>query len=176
MNGVRIGFTQRAKPKMQILKGYDPQNPRLKQDALPVASGVTVVSGQLVQKKKNALTGAYEFVLAGTSGAVGVPAFAIDDSANFDVAASRLAALPVDGDYEVRTAHYVGELGALTVGTKLTFDNTGAVKAATAGDIVIGEVTGDIDSPFDMKGENNTGSNAKVVQLKTLAPYKFPAA
>lgn len=171
-NGVRIGFNQRLKPRLVILKGYDPQSSKLKQALRPVATGVTIMSGMLVVAKKNS-AGVYEHVLPGTAGAVGVPAFALDDGADFNVAQSRLAALPVDGDYVVQTPYYTA--GTYTVGVEVAMDtaNPGNIKVAAAGDTVIGKVDGDVDSPIDIYGENNTAVKAgsTVVQVSTNPPY-----
>lgn len=153
-------FNQRAAaigPRVQVVKGFDPMETQAAQTIAPVASGVTVYSGQFLK-----LTTAGEFDLANT-GFTGELFVALQDSADLDVVASgKLTGLPVSGQFEIETpwfdkaATWTNAIGArisigATAGTAtLTSAVAGASGTATP---VCGVVTSDIR---DVIGENST--------------------
>lgn len=138
------GPALRAKPRLQVLRGWDPMSPTtLSKTAAP---GATIMSGQLVSKVWD--TNKYEFVLGNAAGVV--PAFAWSDSADTDVVESgQMTALSCAGSFLLQTGYFDLNDGAsppveytYNEGTPLTWSTAtpGNVKPAEAGDTVIGYV------------------------------------
>lgn len=130
----------------------------------PVASGVTILSGQLITLVENTTDAQLEWTIGYDSGAEGARPytfyFAVDDSADGDVlAAGNLQGLSVNGDYELSTAHYKsGE--TYKAGDPLTFDGvTGDLKKATlATDLVLARIVKDFAAPVDLSAGYVSGT------------------
>ena len=141
--------TNRAKPRLQILRGWDLVNTATLNQVHPVKDGVTIKSGQVIQRTWNGTLGRYEWEL-GCSGTK-APFFAFQDSTEADViAADGLTGISISGDYELQTGYFSS--GTYNADTLLTFDGTtGRVKPATEGSLVIGRVTR-IRGPLRLNG------------------------
>jgi hypothetical protein len=135
----------RAKPQLEILSGVAPTvtstgNP-LRQ--LPVASGVTILSGEVMSPSWNAGLQRYEWVLGGTAGE---PAYlAVTDSTAQDVIeADKLSGAPLSGNFEVQTPYYkAADAANFIEKAPITIDgNTGDIKLAASGDYIYGFVSG----------------------------------
>lgn len=135
------GYVRRAKPRVEILRGFDPTGVQMQTKTAEIADGVTVQSGQIISLDVNG-----KWVLGATT-AGAKPYVAIADSTDTDVRSSGLlTALSCDGEYEIQTAWYdAGE--TYNEGTPLTSDSSGNIVATTwanaggANDNVLGVVT-----------------------------------
>ncbi len=58
----RYGTVNRSKPVLQILRGWNPNEPTTNYVAYRVASGVTIKSGQVISAIKNDADDVYEWV------------------------------------------------------------------------------------------------------------------
>lgn len=172
---------ERSKPRLEVLRGYRPETPFEFRTAYPVASGVTIKSGQLVAPKYNSELDDYEWVLPSDStNHVAQYYWANNDSDDFDVIeAGKLPALSCAGQFELQTAYYTA--GTYTNGYFIVpdLDNPGDVKVQAtnaAADVVIGEVSRKsptsvlgINSnvkPFLANGDANPGLD--VVTIRTV--------
>lgn len=154
-----IGPYLRAKPKVNVLKGWDPQQPNHFAALAPVKTNVTIKSGQVISPWYNSATGLYEWALGWESGN-GIPHIAIQDSDQHDVvAAGQLTGLSCAGQFRIRTPYYKTDPavpyydGALLVpdGT------TGNIKAVAnaAGIQVMGVVSNGLRGPRDIRAINS---------------------
>lgn len=172
---------ERLKPRLEVLRGYNPEAPQEFRTAYPVASGVTVKSGQLVAPKYNSDIDDYEWVLPGTdTGHVDQYYWANNDSNDFDVIeAGKLPALSCAGQFELQTAYYTTDNyapGALIGVDTAEPGNIKVLATNATTDVIIGEVSRKsptsvlgINSnvkPFLANGDPNPGLN--VVTIRTV--------
>jgi hypothetical protein len=145
--------TNRAKPRLQILRGWDLVNTATLNQVHPVKAGVTIKSGQVIQRTWNGTLNRYEWELgcSAINGIAKAPFFAFQDSTEADViAADGLTGISISGDYELQTGYFSS--GTYNADTLLTFDGTsGRVKPAAEGELVIGRVTR-IRGPLRLNG------------------------
>ena len=114
-----FGTIKRTYPKITVLRGFDPNEPRTRQISFPVASGVTILSGQVISLAWNGTN--YNWVLGCTG--TNTPHFALQDSVDADViAAGKLTGLSCSGQYEIQMGFY--SAGTYNVDVPLTFDGT----------------------------------------------------
>ncbi len=173
---MNIGTYQRSTPRIRVPRGYNPQQPFGLKAAYPVATGVTIKSGQVISPKKNVSTLILEWVLGKDSDA-SVVYFAINDSADFDViAAGTLPALSSEGEYEIET-NFFKRGDAYVDGAAVTADGvTGNLKLAVAGSPIFGRVIG--VGPFDISGEDSAvvdGDGAVLVLRISTSKGAIPA-
>ena len=178
------GTYARSKPRVQILKGWDPNEPRTRTRSAPVKSGVTVLSGEILALEWVSADSEWQWVLADRSNAEHrkqAPYIAQDDSVDPDVRASgQLVGLSCSGQFEVQTAYYVTPGGGdqpLPAGIALTYgDGADAGKVETtargAGPTVpvIGVISGAHHAgPISLVGVNSEADAAdlNVVQWET---------
>ena len=170
------GTIKRVKPRLGVLRGFDPLEPRTRLAAYPVSTidgtlataPITIKSGQVISIKWNTTTLQNEWILGVTAkanGVVATPYIALDDSTDEDVIeAGKLPGLSCAGQFELRTGYYTaGTLTAHTNGVPLTFDGTtGNVKETTygSGAPILGVVTRGI--------EDLSGKHSGATQLSTL--------
>jgi hypothetical protein len=121
---------QRTFAKMEVLRGFSDNEPTGLSASLPVKTGETILSGEVVTKYWNGTLEQYEWVRGGSG--EGIPHFAFDESANEDVIeAGKLLALSCAGSYEIQVAHFK-VADTYNDGVLLTPDGTtGDVKATT---------------------------------------------
>ena len=139
------GPTKRTKPRLQVLRGWDPMSPNTFTST--AAPGETIRSGQLVSKVWD--TDKYEFVLGNAAGVA--PVIAWSDSADMDVVESGiLTGLSCTGNFELQTGYFGVDNGAsppvaytYNDGTPLTWSTAtlGNVRPAASTEKIIGYVT-----------------------------------
>lgn len=175
------GPIKRSKPRVQVLRGWDPMNPATL--TTTAAPGETIMSGQLVSKVWD--TDHYEFVPGNAAGVV--PYIAWSDSADMDVVESgTLIGLSCAGNFEIQTGYFDlltagGAAHIYNEGTPLTWAVTGTNSvdgnvrpALVAGEPIIGYVTR-IQGPKSLVDEANaiwedssvTAANSKVIVFQT---------
>ena len=129
---MNIGITQRVHPRVRVLRGYNPNEPQTLTQSLPVATGVTILSGQVISPLWNAVTSQNEWVLGKDTGATLVY-IALKDSTDLDVvSAGTLPALSCAGKFEIQTPFYKTG-GTYNEGVFLTADGvTGDLMPVTS--------------------------------------------
>lgn len=180
------GITVRSKPRIQVLKGFDPMsNSGLTQTAF-VKSGTTIGSGQPIMLDWTAGNSRYEWVLA-TEAAVNLGRtvyFADKDSTDGDVIEGGLMGYSSLGDYEIQTAYFdpndtynVDDL--LTINTTGFLGNTQTTGTGIRG--IVGRITrirgansvgGDPlqNAALGIKDDSSTtAANSKVIIFQTAA-------
>lgn len=168
----QFGTVKRQYPRVEVLRGFNPNEPFTLTQAYPVADGVTILSGQVISKSWNAALGQYEWVLGWTAG---VPFIAYNDDQDKDVLeAGTLPGLSSAGQFEIQTAFWKAADEALfVVDTPVCPDGvTGNIKVATANDgvPVLGYVTRN-HGPLDLgpTGSGNNGHNSNAVHLEVVS-------
>ena len=58
-----FGTIQRQKPRLEVIRGYDPNEPTTFTAAVPVTAGETIISGQLISQVYNNVEDRYEWAL-----------------------------------------------------------------------------------------------------------------
>jgi hypothetical protein len=189
----RYGTIKRLYPRVEVLRGFDPNEPKTFTQAFPVsASGspsivvdgaiipsILIYSGQVISATWNSGDGQYEWQLGWTSGSI--PYIALNDSTDRDVLeAGNLVALSCAGKFEIQTPFITGlnglagSLGTLTIDVPLTPDGTsGNLKPATglSGVPIVGYVTRN-NGPLSLVGTNSNCTNTNVVSFATnLVPW-----
>jgi len=147
----------RTKPRVTVLRGFDPNAPTTLTTSLPVAvsSGLGSTaqkSGQVMSATWDPALGSPAWVLGLTASASSTttahvskntPYIALQDSADEDVIeAGKLTGLSCAGQFEIQTAYYTS--GTYYVGSQLKADSStlGNITLCSAtGDIVLGHVT-----------------------------------
>jgi hypothetical protein len=137
------GTITRTYPRVRVLRGYNPNEPHTLTRSLPVASGVTILSGQFISPWWNSSASEYQWKL-GLDGATTEGFIALKDSADTDVqSAGTLPALSCAGQFEIQTAFYKSG-DTYNSGAYLTADGvTGNLKVTTlaAASHIFGQVT-----------------------------------
>jgi hypothetical protein len=154
----------RVKPRVTVLRGFDPNAPMTLTQSLPVKSGQTILSGQLVSSSWDSTVNQHVWSLGLTANAT--PHIALQDGADQDVSeAGKLTGLSCAGQFEIQTAYYVGgataAVGALVVAASVT--GSIATQSAT-GQIILGMIT---RAP---SGDGMTPSNLGVGRGAQYAP------
>lgn len=173
------GTITRTYPRVRVLRGYNPMEPQTLTRSLPVADGVTILSGQFISPKWNSSASQYEWALGLDSGTT-EGFIALKDSADTDVvSAGTLPALSCVGKFEIQTPFYK-DGDTYNSGTYLTADGvTGDLKAATlTGTAHIFGIVTNIRGVVDIAAEDssavrdNTGK-VTVLQFTThFQPYR----
>jgi len=171
----RFDIIKRAKARMTILRGWDPQNPKTRTASHRVQDGVTVLSGQIISKVVASDGVTLEWVLGvgGTSlDGVFIAQDDWDETNDVDesvLESGKLVGLDCSGQFEVETAYYKAN-ETYNDGTLLTYDGvTGDVKPITANDgteVIIGRVTRNIGVK-SLAGENSGVTNLNVIDWVT---------
>jgi hypothetical protein len=136
--------TNRPKPRVQILRGWDLVSTSTLHQVHAVKAGQEdIKSGMIISRVWNATLSRYEWTKGVTANglATPVPYIAFQDATEADVvAAEGLTGISISGDYEIQTGYYSS--GTYNADVLLTFDaTTGSVKPAVEGSYVIGRVT-----------------------------------
>lgn len=131
--------TNRSKPRVQILRGWDLVSTSTLHQVHPVKAGEDIRSGMIIHRVWNSGAGTYEWVKGGAANKASFIAF--QDASEADVvAANGLTGISLSGDYEIQTGYF--STGSYPVDTQLTWDAaTGNVKPAADGDPLVGIVT-----------------------------------
>ena len=134
----RSDYIRRAKPRVEVLRGWDPNEPTTFQQTARASE--TILSGQLVHLAWDATDSVYEWVLGGTANKV--PYIAIQDDQDEDVLeCGKMTGLSCAGQFEIETAYFDDE--SYAADTPLGWDagTAGNVCIATNGEDIIGWVT-----------------------------------
>jgi hypothetical protein len=122
----------RTKPKLQILQGWDPNEPRTRARSAPIQSGATIYSGHIIALEWNSSDSVWEWVLADSADAEHrkqAPHVAQDDGDAVDVRGSgQLVGLSCSGQFEFQSGYFTNP-GAppLTAGIALSYGTGGDV-------------------------------------------------
>jgi hypothetical protein len=132
----------RLKPRVTVLRGFDPNAPMTLTQSFPVKSGQTVLSGQLIYASWETSANQYAWSIGATAGTT--PYIALQDGADQDVSeAGKLTGLSCAGQFEIQTAYFTGGATAL-VGTIVVPSSsiTGSIAPTSAtGQIILGMIT-----------------------------------
>lgn len=181
MNSIYGIQNQRSKPRIEVPRGYiGVESSNALTAAYPVTSGVTVLSGQLIQPSNEA--DGLSWILGGDPDTdfTAIPQFyfAINDSQDEDVLeAGKLPALSSNGQYEIETAFVTA--GDYAPGDLLVPDsaNPGNVKewdgndTDGAGENIVGEVVA-VLTAAEVKAKN---SNVNPAFTGTVLRVRTPA-
>lgn len=125
-----FGTIQRNYPKLEVLRGFDPNEPRTRQISYPISATATngtngvIMSGQVISLWYNSTLNREEWVL-GVATAGATPHFALQDWNDADVVESGvLTGLSCSGQFEPQTGYFDGNTGLL-------FGNGSGVAAAS---------------------------------------------
>ena len=187
-----FGHLKRDYPIMEILRGWNPNEPFTRTAAYPVASGVTIYSGMLIYPAWNNTNNRLEWSIADkdVAGIHNLPIYiAQDDSSKEDVIeAGNLVGLSCAGQFEVQTCWFTtGQ--AYNEGVYLTIGDDGKVTPVTLADqngatagtttavpsnvVIVGQVTrapgssGDA-APYDVTTQSNVGINSSAVATNVI--------
>lgn len=165
----QYGTIKRTKPRMTVLRGYNPMETAPGTESAPVASGVTIKSGQVISLVWNAVTLQSEWNL-GTPANSGIPHFALQDSADQDVIeAGKLTGYSALGKFRLQTAYYkTGD--TYNDAVPVTPDGeTGDVKATTleSGAPIVGFVHLN-RGPQSLVGVDSSASTLTVITIDTV--------
>jgi hypothetical protein len=138
----------RLRPRVTVLRGFDPNAPMTLTQSLPAFTGVSsstgIYSGQLISSAWDSAKNQHCWVLGLTGGAsANTPYIALQDIVDADVSeAGRLTGLSCLGKFEIQTAWYTGgataSVGALVVPSA----TLGSIAPATAtGQFILGSIT-----------------------------------
>lgn len=154
----QFGTIKRLKPRVEVFRGFNPQDPSTRSATAPVSSkkadgstndpalngGFLIRSGQVVSLIPDG--GIYKWALGfdPTATPPQVPHIAYNDSTDEDVIeAGNMPGLSCAGQFEIATAFFkAADVNLFDMGVLLTPDGlTGNVKVGTKADTVIGYVT-----------------------------------
>jgi hypothetical protein len=125
------GYTKRPTRRVYVLRGFNGCEPETFTRTAPVASGVTVKSGNVISLDDG------EWVLGAAAGKV--PYIALSDDNDTDVSASGLLpALSCAGQFEIETVSYVAD-------TYAEDDPLVAATSSNAGKLAKGALDGSAD-------------------------------
>lgn len=181
------GQLKRLKPRVEVLRGYNPNEPHTLTQSHPVKSGVVVLSGMVIYLKWNATTAQYEWNLGCDAGAT--PYIALQDwdrsqttglgQFGYDpdvIEAGKLTGLSCAGQFEIETPYFFSG-DVYPMDTKLTYvpyDGSGdgvagEIRAAAADEPVIGFIsrTNGLNSPKNLSGINSHVSLKEVITFTT---------
>ena len=135
----------RLKPRVTVLRGFDPNAPMTLTQSLPAYTGVSsstgIYSGQLISSAWDSAKNQHCWVL-GMTGSVNTPYIALQDIADQDVSeAGKLTGLSCAGQFEIQTAYYTGSniaVGAIVVPSA----TAGYIAPSSAtGQLILGSIT-----------------------------------
>lgn len=135
----------RLKPRVTVLRGFDPNAPMTLTQSLPAYTGVSsstgIYSGQLISSAWDSAKNQHCWVL-GMTGSVNTPYIALQDIADQDVAeAGKLTGLSCAGQFEIQTAYYTGAniaVGSIVVPSS----TTGSIAPSSGtGQLILGSIT-----------------------------------
>jgi hypothetical protein len=153
----------RLKPRVTVLRGFDPNAPMTLTQSLPAFTGVSsstgIYSGQLISSAWDSTKNQHCWVL-GLTGSVNTPYIALQDIADQDVSeAGRLTGLSCLGKFEIQTAYYTGS--SIAVGALV-------VPSATLGSIAPSSATGQVILGSITRAPSGDGMTPSVNRLTSL--------
>jgi len=184
----QFGTIKRVKPRVRVLRGFNPQEPFTLSQAAPVSSLLAggaanadgIKSGQVISLVWVSANHQYEWALGCVAGLT--PYIAYEDSTDADVIeAGKLTGLSCAGQFEIATPYFTA--GTYKVDVKVTFDAaTGNIKVwpantVAAGEPVIGFVSRNFgtaatldsreDGIINLAGVNSSATSLDVVTFTT---------
>lgn len=142
-----FGTIQRNYPKLEVLRGFDPNEPRTRQISYPISATSTngtngvIMSGQVISLWYNSTLNREEWVL-GVATAGATPHLALQDWNDSDVVESGvLTGLSCSGQFELQTGYFDGNAGLL-------FSNGSGVAASSGTPVANGAYNPDVPLTF----------------------------
>lgn len=161
------GHSTLAKPELQVLRGYDPNEPTKFSAAEVPKTDEAIKSGMVISKSYE--DGGYVWIKGGQAGAT--PYMALENQDDFDIQESgTLPGLSCAGEFVFATGYYK-DGDVYNDGTFLTYDAaTGNIKVASTGDVILGKVSNALRGPKDLKAakEMSYAVDANVVIFDAL--------
>lgn len=175
------GYIKRSKPRVEVLRGYNPNEPHTLTQSHPVKAAVVIRSGMVISLEWVSANNRYEWVKGGQdnkmayialqdwdqSQTAGLGAFGYDPDV---IEAGKLTGLSCAGQFEIQTA-YIADSQTWTMDAPVSYDGTtGNLKVATAStDQVIGRVTrpSGQSGATNLARTNSSASNLNVVVFTT---------
>ena len=136
----------RLKPRVTVLRGFDPNAPMTLTQSLPAFTGTNAVtgiySGQLISAAWDSSQNSYGWVL-GVTNAPNTPFIALQDIADQDVSeAGKLTGLSCAGQFEIQTAYYTDASTAAVGNIVVPSATLGSIRPSSAtGQIILGHIT-----------------------------------
>jgi len=173
----RFGTVKRQNPRVEVLRGFNPNEPFTLTQAYPVADGVTIQSGQVISLAHDPDgDGLDKWILGWVSG---IPYIAYNDwnvttGKDEDVLeAGKLPGLSSTGQFEIQTAFFSGDEADFVPGAPVGPDAaTGDIKVTTVGSAVpiMGYVTRNRGAlNLGPTGAGNNGVNSAAVNLDVVS-------
>jgi hypothetical protein len=188
------GTIKRAKPRVTVHRGYNPNEPQTLTQSHPVKAATTVLSGQVIYLVWNSTTAKYEWNLGcadahtpyialqdwDKSGTAGLGAFGYDPDV---IEAGKLTGLSCAGKFEISTAYFYDTTYAMDAALTYTpYDgsgngNAGDLRPAASGEPVVGFIsrTNGENSPSDLTGINSNVTSKEVITFTTNFDNNVPA-
>ena len=177
------GTQQRAVARLIVLRGWDPSNPTMRTRSAPVASGTTILSGQVISLQYSTPDGQEEWNL-GVVSATDIPYFAVQDSDDYDpIASGVLTGLSSLDNIELQTGYFdaspspsYGSQVALKAST-VTAGNV--TTAATSSTVTILGYTSRFNGPTNIQPTNSgviPDGSGNVLVLTLMTGYVRNAA
>lgn len=131
----------RLRPRVTVLRGFDPNAPMTLTQSFPVKSGQTVLSGQLIYAGWDSNVNQYAWSVGASAGTT--PHIALQDGADQDVSeAGKLTGLSCAGQFEIQTAYFTGSATAQVGVIVVPSGTTGSIApSTTTGQIILGHIT-----------------------------------
>ncbi len=172
------GTEERTKPRIEVLRGWDPNNPGNRTRRAPITGSVTIKSGQVISL-------AYDGVLSeegwnlGVTASTDIPYFAVQDSDDFDVVSSGvLTGLSSLDQIELQTPYF-------TASPTPAYSSQVALKAnSTTGNVTTADLTTDdtllgfasrFTGPVDIRASNPSATpdgDGKVLVLTLMTHFQ----
>lgn len=177
------GYIKRTKPRVEVLRGYNPNEPHTLTQSHPVKADEVIRSGMVISLEWVSTNSRYEWVKGGQdnkmayialqdydqSSTGGLGAFGYDPDV---IEAGKLTGLSCAGQFEIQTA-YVTAGQTWTMDAPITYDTTegqeGNIKIAGDTDQVIGRVTRPSGQSGlqDLTGTHSGASTLDVITFTT---------
>jgi len=196
-----FGHLKRDFPRLEVPRGFNPNEPFSLTSAFRVKTGETILSGMVISAQWDSTDSLYEWVI-GADAATDAVHIALQDSTDEDVLeAGNLVGLSCAGQFELTTAFfdpggtynegtflsYAGDEDDLTLsaavaaalGKSATNNGAGFVKAAsnTKATVIIGQVTRSVNNATagSVPSVNGTNSNTVFKDVLTFRTMYKPA-
>jgi len=167
--------TNRPKPRVQILRGWDLVSTSTLHQVHRAKAGENIRSGMIISREWDATDGVYQWVKGCPASRTPFIAFQDDTEADV-VAAQGLTGISLSGDYEIQTGYFT--TGTYNADTALAVDNAnpGNLKVAATGERIVGRVSRirgakqlNPSSPTALFYENSetTPANSTVIVFET---------
>ena len=174
------GYIKRSKPRVEVLRGYNPNEPHTLTQSHPVKANVTIRSGQAISLEWVSGNSRYEWKLGGVDDQMtyialqdwdqsqtgGLGAFGYDPDV---IEAGKLTGLSCAGQFEIQTAYFTGSQ-SYPMDQALTYDGTtGNLKPAGSTDQVVGRITrpSGQSGVVDLTRTNSGAANLDVIIFTT---------